>query len=340
MFSAPRDRAELGMVGAGAVTRCNSEGAPIATFSCNESDTFTKVLTPSWLWPWFACPPVRACLVWDLLPVAVRALCDAATWVSPQYMRLPMGCSHSVHILMQINLRYIETVLISSIKLQVNKKMRITRTTIASIADDSAHDVTELDFPYGVTDLQRWERQLERKHHDRQEAGFSVDEFADAVRTAKMSNARIMVVVIAFAGEHVQGDIQEFLQSFCATDHIKVLIVSIDLATDARWELAYLPSFHTLLSLTEQGFIDVWLGGPPSATVSAARHISGGPRPLRFHERFWGRADLRYHERERVREANILHLHFLALCEAASVRGGAHLWEHPEDRGRPDFHQF
>jgi hypothetical protein len=127
-----------------------------------------------------------------------------------------------------------------------------------------------------------------------------------------MLDERILAIVIAFAGERRQGGIQDLLQGFFTSDHMKVLIVSIDLSTDARWDLAYLPTFHTLLSLTEQGFIDLWLGGPPCATVSAARHISGGPRPLRFRERFWGRADLRYHERGRVREANILYLHFLA----------------------------
>ena len=108
------------------------------------------------------------------------------------------------------------------------------------------------------------------------------------------------------------------------------LIFSLDLATDHRWDLANVRTFMLLLALTEQGFIDIWVGGPPCSTVSRARHrfVEGGPRPLRSRESFWGLGNLLEYENKRLAEANILFVHFMALCEAVSSVGGRYLWWH------------
>ena len=42
-------------------------------------------------------------------------------------------------------------------------------------------------------------------------------------------------------------------------------------------------------------------------------------------------------EHRRVTEANILLVHFLALCEAVCVRGGSYILEHPWDPGCDPF---
>ena len=115
-------------------------------------------------------------------------------------------------------------------------------------------------------------------------------------------------------------------------------MISVDLASDDRWDLSDHRTFHEILQMLD-GYVDIILGGPPCSTVSRARHNkrAGGPRPLRFRWCIWGRSDLTMAEQARVRESNILWAHFMLACERYSGRGGAHLWEHPEDPGHDPF---
>ena len=80
-----------------------------------------------------------------------------------------------------------------------------------------------------------------------------------------------------------------------------MMIVSMDVDLDSDWDLANAKTFHTLLSLSEQGFIDIWGGGPPGSTVSATRFsdLPGGPRPVRSRESFWGLRNLTTAEQTR-----------------------------------------
>ena len=166
------------MAGGAALSLTHSEDDRLACSACDQSNAFTYVLTPQWLWPFFATPPVLAMLVWHLLDEALKARIDKMTLVSAQYMRLPMGCSHSVFILMSINMRYIGMVLMSSSKIQVNNIRR-------SAADGLAFKEGEhVDFSFRVTDEQWWERQNKRRHHTGTAAGNeSPRNFYSALRT-------------------------------------------------------------------------------------------------------------------------------------------------------------
>ena len=73
----------------------------IAAF--DEDNAFTRVETPQWMWQWFAGPPLLVGLVRHLLPPELHYMKDHE-WAAPRYRRLPMGSSHSVHILMDINI--------------------------------------------------------------------------------------------------------------------------------------------------------------------------------------------------------------------------------------------
>ena len=53
-----------------------------------------------------------------------------------------------------------------------------------------------------------------------------------------------------------------------ASKGLRVLVRSFDLEIDHRGDFADTSTLHSLLSLTKQGYIEVWLGGPPSPTVS------------------------------------------------------------------------
>ena len=102
----------------------------------------------------------------------------------------------------------------------------------------------------------------------RRAARTSVDGLAAMLRVARNLPYRIMVVCIAFAGERRAGDIHDHLQALCKAAGMAVLICSLDLSTDERWDLTRVDTFMILLALTEQGLIDIWIGGPPCSTVS------------------------------------------------------------------------
>ena len=87
------------------------------TFSaavCEQSNAFTSAIVPSWFHECHATPPVPAKAVWTLLPCEAQDTVEEHSWVCPCCIRLPMGRSHSVHILMSINMRIMGMTLRSS----------------------------------------------------------------------------------------------------------------------------------------------------------------------------------------------------------------------------------
>ena len=331
-------RADLGMRGAECITSIHTQGEPLAAAALDESNAFTFIETPRWLWGWFAAPAVLACEVWALLPETLRVKCKPWTWVAAQYRRLPMGFSHSVHILMVINLRYIGIVLLSSSKLDVNKPLKDIRNELVSSL--ATHDCNHQCSHKELTTDEAWcSARSTRVEKSAETTGYSLDKFIQTVRAAKELIYRVVIVCLAFSGNRRPGDIHDWLEGWALKDNIVIKVFSFDLATDSTWDLGDMNVFHALLSLTEQGYIDIWFGGPPCSTVSSARflEIPGGPRPVRSRDHFWGLADLSNYEKVRVVESNKLYIHFMSLCEAASARGGGHGWEHPGDRGEQPY---
>lgn len=165
--------------------------------------------------------------------------------------------------------------------------------------------------------------------------GWTVSSWCEEVRRTKHEQERTFVVIHMFAGERRDGDIQSFLETMMDAAGLRLLMLSVDLAEDPNWDFANLSTFNSLMIPAEEGLIDVFLGGPPCSTVARSRFvfIPGGPRPLRFRWALWGRPDLTKPERERVEEANLLWLNFMAMAESVASRGGAYLWEHPADPG-------
>lgn len=179
------------------------------------------------------------------------------------------------------------------------------------------------------------DRQRLRRKLQGTDAGWTVDGFCEAVRHSKHGGERTFVVVHMFAGERREQDIQHYLETMMDSAGLHLLMLSVDLAEDPNWDFANPFTFNKLLGLAEEGLIDVFFGGPPCSTVARSRfvRIPGGPRPLRFRWQIWGRHDLTHSERERVEEANLLWLNFMATAEGVASRGGAYLWEHPADPG-------
>ena len=96
-----------GMGGAAAVNHMASSGEEICVAVLDESNAFSAVRTPQWMWAYFACPNVVADDVWERLPLAFRSTVRRSDMITPLYCRLPMGSSHSVHVLMRINMTHI-----------------------------------------------------------------------------------------------------------------------------------------------------------------------------------------------------------------------------------------
>ena len=64
LFRDPKTRANHGMGGTSAVRRMALTGPSLQVAALDESHAFTSVVTPSWMWAYFACPPVKASEVW------------------------------------------------------------------------------------------------------------------------------------------------------------------------------------------------------------------------------------------------------------------------------------
>jgi hypothetical protein len=172
---------------------------------------------------------------------------------------------------------------------------------------------------------------------------MTVQDFISAIKAARQSDRRVLVVVNLFAGERRQDDIEHWLNRLSASEGFRLLVISPDLATDSNWDLSVPATFHALMQAISEGLIDIVTGGPPCSTVSKARfsQMFPGPRPVHLRgEYFWGGGPwMTTHERSRVTEANVLWMRSLALMEQASRLGGAHLWEHPQDPGHDPFLQ-
>ena len=102
----------------------------------DESNAFTYVLVPRWMWRWQAVPPLRAKLVWEILPEDFKERVTEDTWVYPLYMRLPMGLSHSVHLLMQVNMAAIGRAIRAAARLKELDPVDAVLESLESLDDD------------------------------------------------------------------------------------------------------------------------------------------------------------------------------------------------------------
>lgn len=335
MFSDPSERAQLGMHGGAALSRCFVETDHLGVALCDEDSAFTFVRVPQWMTHWQGGPPVIASKAWHMLPTVLQSQIKdpGKQFVSPRYLRLAMGGSHSVYILMRINLHHIGKTL-------MHYANSLATPSVGENDAEAEVETGEVDIDIGVSDLAWEKRQTTRKTETKTGAsGFTVDSWCQAVRTSKAQANRTCVVMHFFAGERRPGDIEHHVRDVCDERNIPLLMISIDLATDANWDYTIPATFHSMMQLVDDGLVDIVVGGPPCSTVARSRHVylKGGPRPLRFRWCLWGRGDLKPWEFARVKEANTLWLNYMTTCEGVSSRGGAHLWEHPADPEEEPF---
>ena len=335
MFGDPTTRAHLGMGGGSSLARVFVKDDHMCVAACDEDSAFTYVKVPAWMANWQAAPPMLASTAWDLLGPELRdkILQPELTYVAPKYLRLAMGGSHSVYILMRINLQHIGKTLFNyASRLCIRDDLDEVVSSEGVGGETLAPGEPELEL---LSDEDWVHRQQLRRLGPIQQKGWTVDAWCQEVRRTKHEDERTFVVMHMFAGSRREFDVQHYLEEKMGQSGLRLLMISVDLAEDPDWDFANPITFSKLMSLAEEGLIDIFFGGPPCSTVARSRFVKipGGPRPLRFRWAIWGRPDLRVHERARVEEANILWLNFLAMSESVAARGGGYLWEHPADPG-------
>ena len=238
----------MGMDGAGAINRVHAEGLAVEVAACDQSNAFTEVLCPKWFYPYQAVPPVVAAEVWDLLPMAVQFRVAKHDLVSPVYMRLPMGSSHSVHILMSINLQIIGRTLYSFLQRGA--------TPGADMPAEECKEAGRIDCDedetnaYDMSDEDWWSVFSKGANLGRKDAA-RVDATPD-----RFEDFRTIAIMIFFAGERRQDDIQSQVERMAKVRNISVSVISVDLATDDRWDLASKETFHVSLQVMK-GFVDI-----------------------------------------------------------------------------------
>ena len=329
-----RRRASLGMGGGGALTQMMFEDPWWQVAAFDESNAFSYVLVPTWMWGWQAVPPVRAQLVWKKLPSELRAKVSYASWVYPLYMRLPMGLSHSVHLLMQINMAAIGRAIRAATCL---KELDPVDMVLADLEDDDEHWEPHRDDEEACAHLE------DRRRNKRSTGKFTPKQWAEACRRVRRLHFRVFTFVHVFGGRERPETIQHYMDKLAAEYGVVVLTLSVDLAVDGNWDLSWPPTAELMQDTADQGLVDGAAGGPPCSTVSRARfnRRCPGPRPVRTRGLYvWGLPHLTAHERKRVSEANILWLNTLAYFESISLQQGVHLLEHPADPGQPPYPSF
>ena len=350
LWSDARSRSELGMQGGGGLATTYAADGQACISGWDQSNAFTCVRTPPWFWQWMAVPPVRASDVWRCLPQAFRSTITRGTWVFPRYTRLAMGSTHSVHILMSINLEVVGRTLQYSARLASRcvPADNVQSSKIDALCEEKCVIAgPSLDDP--DADVEE-DRLWAEAHHAKRMASRcwvndvfkpkTLQAFLSAAEVAKRSHERVFVVAHLFSGARRPGDLEHHLRDQAAALGLKILIISVDLGADLQWDLSEPATFHALHDAILRGLIDAVVGGAPCATWSRSRFRPDGPRPLRFRDQLWGRSDLTAFEHDRIVEANVLIVNFTALCESCAMRGGLFIKEHPEDPGVAPFPSF
>ncbi|CAE7666653.1 unnamed protein product, partial [Symbiodinium necroappetens] len=81
---------------------------------------------------------------------------------------------------------------------------------------------------HGYNDDEWWSR-FQVGVGRRFESGYSVQEWWDAIRAARSSSDRTIVVMYFFGGERRDGDVQEHVEKLAAEANLKVLMITVDL---------------------------------------------------------------------------------------------------------------
>ena len=245
-----RLRSDLGMLGGGGLSHLHVPGDSWSVASLDESNAFSYVRTPRWMWKWCASPPYLAYKIAHLLPKALRDKIKNTytTFFAPLYRRLAVGSSHSVHILLQTIFHVIGKAL-------HDYSRHIRKREISNTVEDQPavgkgaeiyHSASSVPSrippespPLELNDLDwecwhhkdsawSWSQEQSTEHHV---TSWSLEGWRQAVRRARHAGHRAMVVMHFFSGHHRAGDVLDHLRLFASQVGLAVLMLAADLAT-------------------------------------------------------------------------------------------------------------
>ena len=174
-----------------------------------------------------------------------------------------MGCSHSVHILMAINMRKIGQVL--------SRRWRTPPNLTAAITDheldpEVISELPVLNVPGAATFTTE-----------------SPTQFLEAARRIKAADPNVFVVLHCFSGARREGDLEEWLHVLGRRYGIKFLVASADVSQHPDWDLQSPTVVAMLNQMISDRLLD-FLVGVPLATrgpgyvieVMGHAHFAGG----------------------------------------------------------------
>ena len=141
-----------------------------------------------------------------------------------------MGSSHSVRILMAINLRMI------GIALRASAALR-PQSEAPSSPDIQSRDGLQLvsDDPARTADGAWCARQDEKLAVAR---GGGLARFLEAAREARLREERVFVLLHAFAGPRREGDVECWLRKQAPDYGVEIVAASADIEDDSSWNMA------------------------------------------------------------------------------------------------------
>ena len=223
-----RKRENHGMLGGVALARVHAETGCIAAGALDESNAFTSVLCPPWMWGWCTAPPVVAKHLWDILPIRLTSRISPETLVYPQYMRLAMGSSHSVHLLMNANINIIGRVLLASHRVDPPKicaDVSLPVVPFTEIMEDQAFE-PEPEPPVLQERADRYDDLWEAKRmaDSASASKLSLEDFCEMVRSLKRLPYRTFVVLNLFAGPRRNCDVEQWCTDMARSAGLVLLL--------------------------------------------------------------------------------------------------------------------
>ena len=158
-----------------------------------------------------------------------------------------MGCSHSVHILMTVNVY------------RVGRTLMYNRQAFIAVPPYEEGSPEDEVLP----DLE-WVRERDARHQTSgQDPRDSVEATLAWLRLARATVLSLWAVLHCFAGHRREGDLGDWFHRLGATQGRRVLVIEVDLQRHRSWDLEDPSTIDVLSEAIAEGLIDAILGGPP-----------------------------------------------------------------------------
>eukprot|EP00438_Fugacium_kawagutii_P003175 Skav208866 [mRNA] locus=scaffold6901:57030:59888:+ [translate_table: standard] len=150
-------------------------------------------------------------------------------------------------------------------------------------------------------------------------------------REAARLHVHALTFVHFFSGYRRDGDLHHIMEQRVLASGLQLFVISVDICLQRQD--ANLASGHSLTwwrTQIRKGLIFGAGGGPPCETWTAARHLPGGPPPLRGAKHFWGLPDLSPRHSDQVLVGTRLLTFLWMLLADLALCGGCGFCEHPQ----------